>query len=122
MKIDVRYLENQYCAPKDHAITCANPAPWMIEEVRIEREGVVFVRNKESMWFRLDNCILDTKEELEEWLEERERKRNEKFDVQKKVQSYFENLSEEKYKEISDLVDKEIEEEERQVSILKILK
>ena len=77
MKIDAKYLESQYCAPKYQAITCLNPAPWMIEEVKIEREGVVFVRGKESAWFRLDQCILDTKDALEGWVEEKERKSKE---------------------------------------------
>jgi len=73
MKIDVKYLENQYCAPRTHPITSSNPAPWIIEEVKIECQEKVLVRGKDSMWFRLDDCVLDTKENLEWWLEEREK-------------------------------------------------
>ncbi len=110
MKINVKYLENQYCAPRDHPITCANPAPWLIEEVKIECQEKVWVRGKESMWFGLDNCVLDTKEALEEWLEHKEQMRKEKFNMQKnvqeKVQGIFENLSDEQIKELSKLTDK----------------
>ena len=122
MKIDVKYLENQYCAPRDHPVTCSNPAPWKIEEVKITCQDKVWIRGKESMWFRLNDCILDTKDALEGWLEEKEEKSKERVDLMKKLEGYFENLSEEKYKEISDLVDREIEEEERHESLLKILK
>ena len=107
MNTNVKYLENQYCAPKDHSVTCLNPAPWKIEEVKIECQERIWIRSKKSMWFRLDQCILDEKEALEGWLEAEEQKRKEKFDVIKKVQSCFENLSEKQIKELSDMADKD---------------
>jgi hypothetical protein len=122
MNVNVKYLENQYCAPKDHPITCANPAPWKITEVKITCQEKVFVRGKGSMWFRLDQCILDTKETLEEWIEYKEEQKKEKFDIKNKIAGYFENLPEEIYKELDLLVSEDIEEKEKQRKILTVLK
>lgn len=67
IKVDIKKLEGIWVAP-DHPITCSNPAPWQIEYVKIDLEGVVRIRCEGSMWFRLDQCISDTKENLEEYL------------------------------------------------------
>ena len=67
MNIDTSALEGKWFAP-DHPVTCANPAPWKIDYIKIRRDGVVLVRNEKSMWFHLTSCLEDTKENLEEWL------------------------------------------------------
>ena len=71
MKVDTKELDDWWCAPKNHPITCLNPAPWRIHEARIESCGKVFVRGEESMWFRLDQCILDDYDALREFVENR---------------------------------------------------
>lgn len=58
-------LEGKYAAPTHHPVTCANPAPWLITEIKIEHsEPKIWIRNEKSMWFRLDQCCIDTKEAL----------------------------------------------------------
>ena len=76
MKIVANQLEGKYCVP-DHPITCANPAPWLIEELKIENSfdrdtdtmmWKVWVRGLDSMWFRVDQCFINTIEECQELL------------------------------------------------------
>ena len=67
MQVDVSKLQGIWVAP-DHPVTCANPSPWQIEFVKIDTSGVVRIRCEGSMWFRLDQCLIDEKENLEEWL------------------------------------------------------
>ena len=85
LKILENQLEGMWAAP-NHPITCANPAPWKIIEVKIRanqfasynnKESVdIYIRGEGSMWFDADNCILsDTKEELEIYLDREEDKR-----------------------------------------------
>lgn len=66
-------LEGKYASPKDHPVTCANPSPWKIIQMRIEQgydrdAGTsiwkIWIRGEESMWFRADQCWIDTKEQL----------------------------------------------------------
>ncbi len=63
LKILRNDFEGCYAAPKEHPITCLNPAPWKIIEMKIEKNwemGVkVFIRGEESMWFRADQCFID---------------------------------------------------------------
>jgi len=64
MKI-IHNLEGKYAMPTHHPVTCANPAPWLITEIKIEgSNGMVWIRNEKSMWFRLDQCCVDTEEAL----------------------------------------------------------
>jgi len=57
-------LEGMFATPMLHPITCSNPAPWKIEECKIETrnngEVYVWIRNKDSMWFRADQCIINS--------------------------------------------------------------
>lgn len=63
--IFINRLEGLYASPTHHPVTCANPKPWLIEEVRIEINPIkVWIRNSESMWFRADQCRIGSKEDL----------------------------------------------------------
>ena len=63
-------FEGLYAAP-DHPVTCANPAPWLIEEMKIEANPLkVRIRGKKSMWFRADQCFIHTLEECQVYLED----------------------------------------------------
>lgn len=71
-------LIGKWCVP-DHPHTCANPAPWPIEEVRIEERQsrwVVLVRNASkdsgSMWFHANDCYIDSKANCEVYCEMKE--------------------------------------------------
>ena len=84
IKLISTHFEGEYAAPKDPPITCANPAPWKITEVKIghrfignESSSAIFIRGEESMWFALDNCSIGEEEPLKEWLTERDRKNKE---------------------------------------------
>lgn len=69
IKIVENKLEGHYAAPRYHPVTCANPMPWLITEMRIEIDKI-WIRGEGSMWFRLDQCnVSDSKDELQEWLE-----------------------------------------------------
>jgi hypothetical protein len=63
------YLEGKYATPKNHPTTCANPAPWKIIQMKIEREDSdttvrILIRGEGSLWFRADQCWIETKEDL----------------------------------------------------------
>ena len=59
-------LERMYASPEHHPITCVNPAPWLIQEMKITIYPLkVWIRNEGSMWFRADQCSIGTKEDLE---------------------------------------------------------
>ena len=67
------YLEGKYASPKTHPVTCANPAPWKIVQMKVEYgyDGLenmikVFIRGEESMWFRADQCYILTQEDVQE--------------------------------------------------------
>lgn len=55
-------FEGMYAKPLHHPVTCANPAPWRIAEIKIESHHelgyATWIRGKESMWFRLDQCMI----------------------------------------------------------------
>jgi hypothetical protein len=63
MKIVRNEYENLFAVPQNHPVTCANPSPWKIIEMRIEHrdvsEPVIFIRGEKSMWFRADQCFCD---------------------------------------------------------------
>lgn len=63
-------LVGKFAVP-DHPITCLNPAPWEIDEIkiRITVEGVkLLIRNKDSMWFNANNCYIDTLQDCLEYM------------------------------------------------------
>ena len=64
MLVYTNYLDGKYAVP-DHPITCANPAPWLIIELKIEERGA-YIRGEGSMWFRLDHCLVGDLDELQE--------------------------------------------------------
>lgn len=40
-----------------HPITCINPTEWFTPtEVKIEDDRVIWIRNDDTCWFRLDAC------------------------------------------------------------------
>lgn len=63
MKLVSNSLEGSYAVP-NHPITCANPAPWLIIEMKIEEANPpkIFIRGEGSIWFRADQCFIHTKE------------------------------------------------------------
>ena len=77
MKITTNCLDGCYAAPKDHPVTCANPAPWKILECKIEPGNPynrnaprVFVRGQDSMWFLASNCHIDEDlQEVQAWMD-----------------------------------------------------
>ena len=58
MKIIQNDLEGMFATHTHHP----NPAPWKIEELKISKTSVVWIRNKDSMWFRADECIIHNDE------------------------------------------------------------
>ena len=76
IKID-NTLEGKYAVPMDHPITCANPAPWKIIEMRIEQAWSkdnkqlvkVWIRGENSMWFNTSNCFISDKEDCDVFIE-----------------------------------------------------
>lgn len=75
MNLVSNVLEGKYAVP-DHPITCSNPAPWKIEEVKIEDRWiedrhriVVYIRGADSMWFAADMCYIGTLGDCEGFLE-----------------------------------------------------
>lgn len=82
MEILKNDLVGQYACPTNHPITCANPAPWLIIQMRIELRScdrvALLIRGEKSIWFHASDCLIGDKEELEDWLENEERKRIER--------------------------------------------
>lgn len=65
--IGLRFKHDMYAVPKIHPVTCANPAPWLIQEINVDFNPIrVWIRNENSMWFRADQCDLWTKEEIDQ--------------------------------------------------------
>lgn len=59
---------NLYASPKGHPVSSGNPAPWLIQEMRVELTPIkVWIRNYESMWFRADQCYIGTEHDLLAW-------------------------------------------------------
>lgn len=54
-----------HAVPENHPITCANPAPWRIIDIKTELNPFkVFIRGDGSIWFRADQCYIGTMAEL----------------------------------------------------------
>lgn len=68
MNITQNEFTGMYAVP-DHPITYANPAPWLIEEVRLEINPIkIWIRGKNSMWFRADQCWIHILEECQDYV------------------------------------------------------
>lgn len=69
-------LDRFYAAPKDHPITTSNPAPWKIQEFKLEPtfdKGIkVMIRGEGSMWFNADKCFIGEELDLVDMLNLRE--------------------------------------------------
>ncbi len=69
------WLEGKWAAPIHHPVTCANPAPWQIIEMKIECGAdtnypvKIWIRGEGSMWFRLDQCYFSEEQDLKAFLE-----------------------------------------------------
>lgn len=81
IKLVSNYLEGKFAAP-NHPITCANPAPWLITEVRIDRRydfphksANVLIRGRESMWFNVNDCYISDYDDCMDHLEVKEHQR-----------------------------------------------
>jgi hypothetical protein len=80
MNINCNAIVGLYAVPKNYPVTCANPAPWKIEHIKIsmngrDREVFLMIRGEDSMWFRADSCYISDKEDCQEWIEIYERER-----------------------------------------------
>ena len=64
MKIVANKFEGMWAVPTSHPRTCANDAPWLIIEMRLDVNPTkIFIRGENTMWFRADQCFVHTKEE-----------------------------------------------------------
>lgn len=62
-------LEGMYAVPDSHPLTCANPAPWKITQLKIELYPLkLWIRGDGSMWFRADQCFIHTAVECEQFV------------------------------------------------------
>lgn len=86
-------LEGQFAAPLNHPVTSGNPAPWRIDEMRIEFAWdrdlekpiwKVWIRNLDSMWFRADQCYVARERELLDYLNLSEADLKEREEIFKK--------------------------------------
>jgi hypothetical protein len=73
MEIVKNELDGMYALPRNHPVTCLNPAPWRIDEVKIckvfsrmKTIWKIYIRNEKSCWFGANKCIIGSKDELEE--------------------------------------------------------
>ena len=65
MKIVSNQFVGKYALP-NHPITCANPAPWLITEMKLECNPIkVWIRGEDSMWFRADQSLIGDKGEFQ---------------------------------------------------------
>lgn len=79
MKLISNDLEGKYAVIKGHPITCLNPAPWLITEMKITQEYdydtdnprflKIWIRGEKSMWCRADQCWVDTLDECKMYME-----------------------------------------------------
>lgn len=86
-------LEGLAAVPRTHPVTCANPAPWYITEMKIESghafndepcSKVVYIRGEGSMWFRLSSCMVGDYAELKEYVEYKTEQEN----IERAVSTY----------------------------------
>lgn len=93
IKIVENKFEGLYAIPIYHPITSANPAPWLITEMkieprrRLEEEVVLFIRGEKSMWFQECNCRIGTLEEMKELIERELRLKEQRKDEVRKLQN-----------------------------------
>lgn len=77
--MDITEIKNHWAIPKHHPISSANPAPWKVEEVKLNTtfdKGIrVRIRGKDSMWFDASNCYLGDEEEMRDFMLTLEHKR-----------------------------------------------
>ena len=71
MKIIRNEITGMYVVPCNHPVTVANPAPWLVNQIKIEINPLkVWIRHegenksKGSMWFRADQCFIGPFEEV----------------------------------------------------------
>ena len=78
MKILANGLEGMYAVPLNRPITCLNPAPWKIEEMKIDKEFdekssmyncKIWIRGDKSCWFNADQCWINVKDECDMYVE-----------------------------------------------------
>jgi hypothetical protein len=78
MQFNAQILENKYAVP-NHPLTCSNPAPWKIVEVKIDQafssDYNIYIRGEGSMWFNLANCFVGDENEAHIVVEGQERRR-----------------------------------------------
>lgn len=78
IKLVSNQLEGMYAVPMDHPVTCGNPSPWKIAEIRIDVRGMevtVLIRGDESMWFHADNCVISALPDCQDYVELRQRQK-----------------------------------------------
>ncbi len=88
----IRIVQNQfeglYASPMYHPVTCANPSPWQITEMKFmieDGESQIWVRGEKTFWFRLEQCNigqlnwLNHLEEMRQRTLQEEKKRREKL-------------------------------------------
>jgi hypothetical protein len=64
MNIVENKFEGLWAVPTGHPRTCANDAPWLILEMKLEAIPIkILIRGANTMWFRADQCFIHTKEE-----------------------------------------------------------
>jgi hypothetical protein len=72
MDIITNQFEGMYAVPIFHPVTCLNPAPWKITQMKLEKDfelGVkVWIRGEESSWFRVDQCFCDTESDCKDYI------------------------------------------------------
>lgn len=54
----------KYAVPCSHPRTCANDAPWLITEMKLESNPIkIWIRGDNTMWFRADQCFVHIRSE-----------------------------------------------------------
>ena len=80
--IKQNWLEGKWATALDHPITCMNEAPWRITEMEITHEfgwsdGLepkqifilkLWIRGEGSCWRRADQCFIDDRQGVEDYL------------------------------------------------------
>lgn len=70
MKIVSNGFVGLWAVPHNHPVTCANDAPWVIAEMKLESNPIkIWIRGQNTMWFRADQCFINGLEECQNFLE-----------------------------------------------------
>ena len=57
-------FEGLWAVPIGHPRTCANDAPWLIAEMKLEANPIkIWIRGENTMWFRADQCFVHDRRE-----------------------------------------------------------